>query len=333
VQITLTSSGVGSTFAIASQPSLGVVTLNGDVVTYTPNWGTAGVDSFTVTVSGPGGTSAPTPIYVTVQPPPLPEGPGSYTGPAIPESGPYTALCPTVGSVIITGAPGPPTGTAYDPNWCEEQVLTIAQQLAQLQNQQTQLTNLQTQVAAQEKLVQSLGTDTTTAQLATVNANAAKILAQATGIGFNQASAGAAFAAAYPASSTVSGFNNQQLAAALATWQANTAAALNSAVQVQNAVAQARPTTTAAVANAVAASNSAVGATGAIQATNQLLATVNTQLAQLQDILISEGQAETAVSAAQSAAPAAAVSAVTTAAGQVQTTITAAPGVTDADTL
>jgi P-type conjugative transfer protein TrbJ len=333
VTITLTSTGVGSTFAIASQPSLGVATLSGNVLTYTPNWGTAGVDTLTVTVSGPGGTSQPTNIYVTNEPPPLPQGAGSYTGAPIPSSGASTAVCPAVGTAAIPGLPGPPTGTAYDPNWCEEQALNIAQHALQLQNQLSQIANLQSQTEAQQKSLQALGSDATSPTLATINTAAAKILAQATGIGFNSASSGAAFAAAYPPSSTVAGFNNTQLSAALGAWQSNTAAALNTAVQVQNAVAQARASTTTAIQSAVTASNAAPGDTAAVQATNQLLAAITTQLGQLQDILVTEGQAQTAVDAAQQGAAGAAQAAAAQSSAATAHTLAPPPGVSNTDSL
>jgi hypothetical protein len=50
-------SGAVTSFAIASQPTKGTLTLNGSTVTYTPNAGYFGPDSFTYTASGPGGTS------------------------------------------------------------------------------------------------------------------------------------------------------------------------------------------------------------------------------------------------------------------------------------
>ena len=69
VQGTLTgsaSSGGALTFAIASQPSNGVLTANGASYTYTPNADFFGNDSFNFTVTESGRTSAPATINITV---------------------------------------------------------------------------------------------------------------------------------------------------------------------------------------------------------------------------------------------------------------------------
>jgi len=327
--ITLTSTGVTSTYSAGTPASNGSCTISGDTLIYTPAWGAVGADSCTFIATGPGGPSAPATIYITNEPPPLPEGSGSSTGTPIPSSGAAQALCSAGQSASIPGLPGPPTGTAYDPNWCNEQVLTIAEQALQLQNQLSQISSLQSQVTAERQMVQSLGSDSTSAPIAAANAELAAILQQATGIGFNAQAAGANFGAAYPATAVTAGFNSAQLTAALQTWQTNTAQALQSSIAVQNTIAQTSPTITSAVRDAVAQSNAAVGATAAHQATNQLIAAVSAQLAQLQDILITEAQAYAAVEAAKQQA--AATAAVVTSETQVQapTGVTVAPGVDD----
>jgi len=327
--ITLTSIGVTSTYSAGTPASNGSCTISSDILTYTPAWGAVGADSCTFTATGPGGPSAPATIYITNEPPPLPEGSGGQAGTPIPSSGASEALCSAGQSASIPGLPGPPTGTAYDPNWCNEQALTIAQQVLQLQNQLSQVSSLQSQVAAARQMIQSLGSDSTSEPLAAVDAQLATILQQATGIGFNSQTAGSNFGAAYPATATTAGFNSVQLAAALQTWQTNTAHALATSIEVQNKIAQTSPTISSAVRNAVVQSNAAVGATAAHQATNQVITAVSAQLAQLQDILITEAQAYAAVEAAnqQAAATAAAVTSQT----QVLTPtgVTVAPGVDD----
>ncbi len=60
------STGVFTTIAIAAQPTNGAVSLSGNLATYTPNPGFFGTDSFTFTVTGPGGTSAPSTVSITV---------------------------------------------------------------------------------------------------------------------------------------------------------------------------------------------------------------------------------------------------------------------------
>jgi P-type conjugative transfer protein TrbJ len=327
-ETTLTSTGLGSTYALASQATNGTCAVSGTTLTYTPAWGAVGSDSCTFTVTGPGGTSAPATIYITNEPPSLPN-PGGSTGTPIPTSGASTAVCSAGQSASIQGLPGPPTGTVYDPNWCDEQALTIAQQALQLQNQQSQVANLQSQVAAQQKMVQSLGSDSMSATMAQVNTKAAAILQQATGIGFNAQTAGSNFATAYPGSATVASFDGTALNAAMQVWRANTAQALQTSIAIQNQIAQSQAGVAGAVQNAVNASNGAAGPTGATQATNQILAAVSTQLSQLQDILLAESQAYAALAAArQQTSGAAAATSVQTGA-QVQTTVTAAPGVAD----
>lgn len=65
-------SGVYTGLSIASQPAHGVATLSGTVVTYRPTAGYFGPDSFTVTATGPGGTSREATVSLTVATPPPP---------------------------------------------------------------------------------------------------------------------------------------------------------------------------------------------------------------------------------------------------------------------
>jgi large repetitive protein len=64
--------GVHSAITVATQPTHGAVTVAGDVVTYVPAAGYFGVDSFTYTATGPGGTSAPATVSLSVAIPPAP---------------------------------------------------------------------------------------------------------------------------------------------------------------------------------------------------------------------------------------------------------------------
>lgn len=329
--ITLTSGGYTDSYTIGSQGSLGSCAIVGNVLTYTPNWGTVGADSCTFTATGPGGTSNVATVYITNEPPPLPD-PGGSTGTAETEvGGTSTAICAAGQMTSFPFLPGPPTGTSYDPNWCTEQSLTIGQQAQQIQNQTSAISNLQSQVAAAQRQLQGLGSDSTSATLTSVNAKLVSVLQQATGIGFNAQSAGSNFASAYPATSTTAGFNGAQLNAALQTWQTNTAAALQNSIAVQNQIAQQQGQVTGAVQNAVNASNSAAGPTAATQATNQIAAAVSAQLAQLQDILIASSQAYDVAQASKQQAGAAAQAVTTQTQGQVVKTVTHAPGVNDTD--
>jgi P-type conjugative transfer protein TrbJ len=327
--VTLSASGYTSSYQLVGQASNGSCSITGNVLTYTPAWGAVGSDSCTFTATGPGGVSNTATIYITNQAPPLPDPGGSTGTPETSSGGTAAAICAAGQSVSFPVLPGPPTGTSYDPNWCDAQVTNIAQQSTVISNQQSQVANLQQQVALQQQMVQGLGSDSTSATLATVNSKLTGILNQAAGIGFKSQASGSTFASAYPATSTTAGFNGAQLNSAMTTWQANTAAALQNSIAVQNAIAQQQGQVTGAVQNAVTASNSAAGPTAAHQATNQIIAAVTTQLAPLQDILMAQGQAYTAVQAAKQQAGATAAAATTQTQSQTVTTVTAAPGVSD----
>ena len=56
-------------FSLSSAPANGSVAVSGSVVTYTPRTGFTGTDSFQFTATGPGGTSAPGVVSITVNPP------------------------------------------------------------------------------------------------------------------------------------------------------------------------------------------------------------------------------------------------------------------------
>ena len=58
--------GVASTIAISTQPANGTVTVNGLVVTYKPKADFFGEDGFAYTATGPGGTSMPATVTITV---------------------------------------------------------------------------------------------------------------------------------------------------------------------------------------------------------------------------------------------------------------------------
>ncbi|WP_338578707.1 Ig-like domain-containing protein (plasmid) [Brevundimonas olei] len=64
--VNLSGQGVYSAVQLASSPAHGTATINSGVATYTPNAEFFGSDSFTFTVTGPGGTSAPATVSVTV---------------------------------------------------------------------------------------------------------------------------------------------------------------------------------------------------------------------------------------------------------------------------
>ncbi len=70
--ITLDITGVpASSVAVGTAPTNGTATASGTTITYTPNTGYAGPDSFTYTATNAGGTSSPATVTITVVDPPL----------------------------------------------------------------------------------------------------------------------------------------------------------------------------------------------------------------------------------------------------------------------
>ncbi len=82
LDLTSKITGVATSMAIATNPSHGAVTTSGNVVTYVPATDYIGPDSFTYTATGPGGTSAPATVAVTV------------VAPAAPVVAPFTVTVP-----------------------------------------------------------------------------------------------------------------------------------------------------------------------------------------------------------------------------------------------
>ena len=66
INLTAQISGVTTSIAVVSVPAHGTVSVAGNVVTFTPTAGYFGDDRFTYTATGPGGTSAPATVTVTV---------------------------------------------------------------------------------------------------------------------------------------------------------------------------------------------------------------------------------------------------------------------------
>ena len=91
IDLSTSITGVHSSIAIGTGPAHGSVTIAGDVVTYTPTTNYYGADSFTYTATGPGGTSAPATVSVTVANPPAPVA-ADKSGVAVPYAGSGTAI-------------------------------------------------------------------------------------------------------------------------------------------------------------------------------------------------------------------------------------------------
>jgi uncharacterized protein YhjY with autotransporter beta-barrel domain len=73
------SGGPTTSVAVATAPTRGTATASGATLTYTPNAGAYGTDSFTYTATGPGGTSAPATVSVTISAPTLSLSPTTLT--------------------------------------------------------------------------------------------------------------------------------------------------------------------------------------------------------------------------------------------------------------
>jgi P-type conjugative transfer protein TrbJ len=170
----------------------------------------------------------------------------------------------------------------------------VSNQLSAINNQLTQIQRLESQLSNQALMLQKVETDVTGPILQIEN-QATQILQNAQGIGYGAQNVAQSYASLYP--STMPGASLATTQASLATWRANNAQAIQTALQLQNQISQTQPTTTTQVQAAVAASQAAKGQTGAIQAGNQLLATVTAQLTQLQTLLITQARAEQTLAA------------------------------------
>lgn len=118
IAVTANDSGAFDTIAIASSPAHGSVAVDALEVEYQPADGFIGDDSFTYTLSGPGGTSAPATVVVHVDALPAPVGipqalttqagvPVSFDAAAGASGGPITEVVivepPASGSALVAG--------------------------------------------------------------------------------------------------------------------------------------------------------------------------------------------------------------------------------------
>ncbi len=112
----------GGSLAISTPPSHGTATINGGRVTYAPNEDYIGADTFAVTATNLGGTSAPATVAVTVDPPPIPVITGGALRLAFNEAGSHDFAPTDRGTLAISMAPAHGTATinggrvTYAPN-------------------------------------------------------------------------------------------------------------------------------------------------------------------------------------------------------------------------
>ena len=110
--VALAPSGTYTSVAIATNPSHGSASISGTNATYTPTSGYYGSDSFTYTATGPGGTSSPATVSVTVSNPVAPTaGPVSVTVGYNSQSN-AVALAPQGSFTLLSVVSGPSHGSA-----------------------------------------------------------------------------------------------------------------------------------------------------------------------------------------------------------------------------
>ncbi len=104
IDLSTSITGVHSSLAVVTLPAHGAVSVSGDVVTYTPATGYFGADSFTYAATGPGGTSAPATVSLTVVAPTAPDI--DPPAPVVVQPGPdgtSTVALPPAVSGVVTG--------------------------------------------------------------------------------------------------------------------------------------------------------------------------------------------------------------------------------------
>ncbi|WP_433951704.1 autotransporter domain-containing protein [Brevundimonas bullata] len=104
IDLSTSITGVHASLAVVTLPAHGTVSVSGDVVTYTPASGYHGADSFTYTATGPGGTSAPATVSLTVVAPTAPDI--DPPAPVVVQPGPdgtSTVALPPAVSGVVTG--------------------------------------------------------------------------------------------------------------------------------------------------------------------------------------------------------------------------------------
>ena len=165
----------------------------------------------------------------------------------------------------------------------------IAQAAKQVEQGMQQVEALQSQVQSQLNMLKSIGANYASV-LPGMNSQLSSILTSAQGVGYGSGNIQGLLTSIYPDTATIAGMSPATLTNALQAWHNSTNQSLLTALQTQQQIAQSQPSSQAAVQGALTASQSAVGQTSAIQATNQLLATVSTQLTQLQAILSTQAR-------------------------------------------
>ena len=114
VPVTANDTGVITSIAVITAPANGTAVINGLEVTYTPTADYFGPDSFTYAATGPGGTSAPATVSLTVSPLAVPIAPARTLTVIAGQSGGVDAVAGATGGPItgVAVATAPANGSA-----------------------------------------------------------------------------------------------------------------------------------------------------------------------------------------------------------------------------
>jgi P-type conjugative transfer protein TrbJ len=181
--------------------------------------------------------------------------------------------------------------TVFDPVNFEQNVLTAARTLEQVNQQVQQLQNETQMLANQARNLQPLDLDAL-ARLRAALAETQQLLDETQGLGFDVSQAQREFARLYPERYDAAVSRGQLDTDAAERWT-QSLEALRTAVQLQARVVDSVADDETVLADLVGASQSATGALEVAQATNQLLALQARQLIQAQQLHAAQGRAAT----------------------------------------
>jgi P-type conjugative transfer protein TrbJ len=186
-------------------------------------------------------------------------------------------------------APAQAQMTVFDPTNYVQNVLTATRSLTQITNQITMLQNQSQMLINGAKNLSNLNFSSLAALTSDLN-QIQSLLGQAQGLSFSVGLTNTRYAALYP-STYGSGFSSNTLVQnAQAQWTAS-AAALQTAVQMQSQISNSLTLDQATLAQIDAKSGAAVGVLQAVQATNQLLALLIKEMMQTQALKIAQDRA------------------------------------------
>lgn len=171
----------------------------------------------------------------------------------------------------------------------EQNVLTAARTLEQVNQQVQQLQNEAQMLANQARNLQPLDLDALS-RLRAALAQTQQLLDETRGLGFDVSQAQREFARLYPERYDAA-MSRRQIGADAAERWTQSLEALRTAVQLQARVVESVADDETVLAELVGASQSAAGALQAAQATNQLLALQARQLIQAQQLQAAQGRA------------------------------------------